>query len=120
MPARRCAATTRMTARRRKLERNRGAAITLEAKSVGADERSLEGWCVVVGRRKVDQKKGNDPRREVARKWGWTWAQTAAEEPGTQPILCHTSQPSSAPIHRSQTPSAPTHLDQHSLMDQHG
>jgi hypothetical protein len=35
----RCAATTRMTARRRKLERNRRAAMTL-----GAGDRSLEGW----------------------------------------------------------------------------
>jgi hypothetical protein len=70
MSAGRCAATTRMTARGRKLERNRGAEMTLEPKTFGAGERSLEGWCVVVGRRKVDQNQGNDPRREVAREWG--------------------------------------------------
>jgi hypothetical protein len=70
MPAGRCAATTRMTARRRKLERNRGAEMTLEPKTFDADERSLEGWCVEVWRRKVDQNQRNDPMREVAREWG--------------------------------------------------
>lgn len=71
MPAGRCAATTRMTGRRRNLERTRGAEMTLEPKTSGADERSLQGWCVVVGRRKVDQNQGYDPMREVAHEWGW-------------------------------------------------
>jgi hypothetical protein len=30
----------------------------LEPKTFGAGERSLEGWCMEVGRRKVDQKQG--------------------------------------------------------------
>ena len=66
----RCAATTRMTARRRGRGRKRRAAMTLEPKTFGAGERTLEGWCMEVGRRKVDQKQGYDPRWEVAREWG--------------------------------------------------
>jgi hypothetical protein len=107
----RCAATTRMTARRRKLERNRRAAMTLEPKTFGAGERSLEGWCMEVGRRKVDQKQGNDPRWEVAREWGcepmiersWTVVRSSFLGNALSPCGCLPASCSPASYFSSQT-----------------
>lgn len=111
MPAGRCAATTRMTAQRRKLERNRGAEMTLGPKTFGADERSLEGWCMVVGRKKVDQNQGNDPMREVAREWRceqmvertWTVVRSSFLGNALSPCRCLLTSCSPASYFSSQT-----------------